>query len=48
MSSARNFQPMNTSAVITFVVVAGLVWGGFALILVTAVRRERRKRANQG
>jgi hypothetical protein len=34
---------MNTAAVITFVVIAGLVWGGFLFIIATAVRKERRK-----
>jgi hypothetical protein len=35
---------METPAIITFVVIAGLVWGGFLFIIVTAVRRERRKK----
>lgn len=34
---------MNSAAILTFIVVAGLVWGGFALIVVTAVRKERGK-----
>jgi hypothetical protein len=34
---------MNTAAVITFIVIAGLVWGGFVFIVATAVRKERRK-----
>jgi hypothetical protein len=34
---------MNTEALITFAVIAGLVWGGFLLIIFTAVRRERGK-----
>jgi hypothetical protein len=34
---------METPAAITFVVIAGLVWGGFLFIIVTAIRRERRK-----
>ena len=38
---------MSSSAIITFVVVAGLVWGGFLLIVSTAIRKESRK-ADQG
>jgi hypothetical protein len=34
---------MNSSAIVTFVVIGGLVWGGFLLIVVTAVRKESRK-----
>jgi hypothetical protein len=34
---------MNPSAVVTFVVIAGIVWGGFVLIVATAVRKESRK-----
>ncbi len=34
---------MSLAGTITFIVVAGIVWGGFLLILVTAVRREGRK-----
>lgn len=34
---------MNTSAIITMVVIAGIVWGGFLLIAVTALRKESRK-----
>jgi hypothetical protein len=34
---------MNSSALITFGAIAGLVWGGFLLIVVTAVRKEGRK-----
>jgi hypothetical protein len=39
---------MNSSAVLTFVAIAGLVWGGFALIVITAVRKESRKKVDQG
>jgi hypothetical protein len=35
---------MSTAAIITFVVIAGLVWGGFLVIVTTAVRIEGRKR----
>jgi len=34
---------MNTAAIATFVVIAGIVWGGFVLIAVTAIRKESRK-----
>lgn len=34
---------MEPAAVITFVVIAGIVWGGFLLIATRAVRSERRK-----
>jgi hypothetical protein len=34
---------MNSAAVLTFAVVAGLVWGGFLFIVATAVRKESRK-----
>ncbi len=36
---------MNEAAIVTFVVVAGIVWGGFALILWLAMRREAAKQA---
>ena len=31
---------MDQAAIVTFVVIAGIVWGGFALIAVTAIRKE--------
>lgn len=34
---------MSTRAVVTMVVITGFVWGGFALILWTAIRKEREK-----
>ena len=34
---------MTTSTVVTMVLVLGFVWGGFALALVTAVRKESDK-----
>ncbi|HSJ05371.1 MAG TPA: MetS family NSS transporter small subunit [Longimicrobiales bacterium] len=34
---------METPAIITFVVIAGLVWGGFLFIIATAIRKESRK-----
>ncbi len=34
---------MEPSAMMTFVAVAGIVWGGFILIARTALRKEREK-----
>lgn len=34
---------MSPKAVATMVLVLGFVWGGFALILTTAIRKEREK-----
>ena len=34
---------MSTTAVIVMIVILGFVWGGFALILTTAVRKEKEK-----
>lgn len=34
---------MNRAAVITWIVVGGIVWGGLLFILLTAVRKESRK-----
>ncbi len=34
---------MEPVAIITFVVIAGLVWGGFIVIATTAIRKERSK-----
>lgn len=34
---------MTTSAVVTMVLILGFVWGGFALALLTAVRKESSK-----
>jgi len=38
---------MSSAAIATFVVIGGIVWGGFLLILTTAIRKESRK-ADQG
>jgi hypothetical protein len=35
---------MNPEAIVTFAVIAGLVWGGFLFIIITAARKERQKR----
>jgi hypothetical protein len=34
---------MEPAAIATFVVIAGIVWGGFLLIATTAIRKERDK-----
>jgi hypothetical protein len=45
---ARNFiqsdNRMTPAAILTFVLIAGFVWGGFALIVRKALAAERRKR----
>jgi hypothetical protein len=35
---------MEPSAIVIMVLICGLVWGGFGVILWTAVRKEGRKR----
>ncbi len=35
---------METSGWVTFIVIAGVVWGGFLFLLATAFRKEGRKR----
>ena len=39
---------MEPAAIVTFVLIGGLIWGGLILILATAVRKERRKEASEG
>ena len=39
---------MTTTAWLTFVLIAGFVWGGFVTLLVRAVRAERGKRRAGG
>lgn len=34
---------MTTAAVITMVAICGVIWGGFAALLIRALRREGRK-----
>lgn len=34
---------MSTRAVVTMICILGFVWGGFLLILLTAIRKEREK-----
>lgn len=34
---------MQTSGWITMIVIMGIVWGGFAVLLATALRKESRK-----
>jgi hypothetical protein len=38
---------MSSAAIATFVIIGGIVWGGFLLIVTTAIRKESRK-ADQG
>ncbi|MFN2431458.1 MAG: MetS family NSS transporter small subunit [Gemmatimonadota bacterium] len=35
---------MSPAALIVMVLIAGAVWGGFALLVVTALRKERGRR----
>ncbi len=37
---------MSATTIAVMVLILGFVWGGFALILATAVRREREKTAD--
>lgn len=34
---------MQTSTIITMVIILGIVWGGFAVLLLTALRKESNK-----
>ncbi|HEY4611638.1 MAG TPA: hypothetical protein VII11_01480 [Bacteroidota bacterium] len=34
---------METATLITMILVVGTVWGGFALVLTTALRKEKEK-----
>ncbi|MCL7984058.1 MAG: MetS family NSS transporter small subunit [marine benthic group bacterium] len=36
---------MTTKGIVTMVLVLAFVWGGFALFVMTAVRKERKKQA---
>jgi hypothetical protein len=38
---------MNASAVVTFLLIGGFLWGGLTLILATAVRKERDRGAGE-
>lgn len=37
---------MSTKAVVTMVLITGFVWGGFAVILRTAIRKEGEKQGS--
>lgn len=37
---------MSTTAIVTMIVICGVVWGGFALLLTRAMRDESRKRSD--
>lgn len=39
---------MTSTGIITMIAVLAFVWGGFALLVVTAIRKERAKKANGG
>ncbi len=39
---------MTSTGIITMIAVLAFVWGGFALLVVTAVRKERAKNVNGG
>jgi hypothetical protein len=39
---------MNTSAIVTFAIIASFVWGGILLIVATALRREGAKQRRRG
>lgn len=38
---------MEPAAILTFILIAGFIWGGFVLILAAAVRKERDKEATE-
>ena len=38
---------MDPAAILTFVLIGGFIWGGFILILATAIRRERGKEGTE-
>lgn len=41
--TSKGAADVSTTTVATMILILGFVWGGFALILATAVRREREK-----
>ncbi|HUF14049.1 MAG TPA: hypothetical protein VMN78_13175 [Longimicrobiales bacterium] len=38
---------MNSSAIVTFLIIGAFIWGGLALLVVTALRRERVKQSRR-
>lgn len=36
---------MSAKAIVTMIVITGFVWGGFAVILTTAIRKEGQKQS---
>jgi hypothetical protein len=38
---------MQTTTLVTMIVIMGIVWGGFATLLTIALRSEREKRGEQ-
>ena len=47
-SRLNNGRTMTSTGIITMIAVLAFVWGGFALLVVTAVRKERRKTQDAG
>lgn len=43
LRASTNGRIMTSTGIITMIAVLAFVWGGFALLVVTAVRKERRK-----
>lgn len=43
----RRFRHMSTTGLVVLVLVLGFVWGGFAVLLTWAARKERRKREEE-
>lgn len=41
--ASTNGRIMTSTGIITMIAVLAFVWGGFALLVATAVRKERRK-----
>lgn len=39
---------MSSTATLMMILICGLVWGGFAMLLAKAVRHESRKRVDDG
>lgn len=40
---SRTGSAMELTALLTFIVIAGFIWGGLAFLMYTAVRKERYK-----
>lgn len=44
----EHYEAMTTATWITMIVILGFVWGGFAVVLTRAVRKEGAKRRGDG